>query len=205
MNRSDGPVRVEETEQIEELKDGGALEVQRTRRLADANGNFITAEVRRSVERKAANGTLTSEHTVSRQDRGKVPGEGGISPVQKTVTREWKDSSGEAHSFVQTYSTEITGVAPNGELQLEGQVSTRRRVMSDGSTQQMEHVDKVTAGAPYDGLRPNAEIVEITRSGPSGQFHAERTVKASTPDGKMEPVSVTKTHGSETRASDKTR
>lgn len=205
LNNGNGFAPVEEIEQIEERRDGGALEVQRTRRTKDVNGRFVTAEVTQESSQRAADGALTSEQTVLRSEPGRDPRESGLFPAQKTVTKTWKDVSGEERRVVQTYSTQIPGVVSSRELKLQEQISAGRDVMPDGSTRAIEQVDQQSAIAPNEGLRLKAQVIELTLPSGTGELHTKKITKSFTSNGTMEPVSVTETHGPGTAASREAR
>lgn len=204
-NRGNGFEPVEETEQLVERKDSGALQVQRTRRIKDANGKFITAEMTESTSQREADGALTSEETVLRGEPGRDPRESGLLPVQKVLTKSWKDDTGAQRSVVQTYSTQIPGVVSSRELKLQERISASRGVMPDGATQAIAQVEQQAASAPNEGLRLKAQVIEVVRPNATGQFESERTVKSVGSSGATELVAVTDIRGSGAGISERTR
>jgi hypothetical protein len=82
-------VPVQQTVTVETRKEEGLTDVQRTVSLPDQGGKFIPTLITHSVEEQTGSSRTKVEHTV-RADTGKVPGEGQVLPVERTLTEDWR-------------------------------------------------------------------------------------------------------------------
>ncbi len=199
LRMGDGFVPVQQTEQVERRTDGVVTDIKRTIRLGTGSGKFVTVETSSSIDEGTGNGAATNnkEERLLRADPGRVIGEGALFPVQRTTTQTWQDPEGQQHSVAQTSSMSIPGLAPDGRLHLDRQLSTLRTVMPDGSTRFTQQLEQINPSAVSYGMQPAENIIEISSPGPSGEFEKQTVIEFSTGAGKMEPIWISKTRGSE--------
>jgi hypothetical protein len=192
-----GFVLAREIQKLEQRKSDGVVAVQTTEKRPNSSGSMITTQVTNTVEKKAPDGTVTAEKRVLRGDPGKVAGESSLSTTDMTVTKQWKDASGE-HSSKQTYSTYSpgTGISTGGELHVEEIVTTTRRTTPDGHTetvQQAENADPLQPGT----MKPAAVVIETSRFNGRGQTETKTTTQFPASNGSMNAVWVS--DGQETK------
>jgi len=182
---------------IEARKNNGLTDVQRTVSLGDHNGQaMIPTMITHTVEEQTGNaGSRTKEERVLRADTGKMPGEGQMLPVERTVTLEWRSPDGEEHSRAETSLMFTIGVAPDGELHMNRQVASVQRVLADGRTQVVQETAEINPGAKTDRPQPKEERVEISRHGADGQFDVQVIFEAPDGSGSMRPFWISNTHG----------
>ena len=190
-------IPVQKTVTVETRNGNGITDVQRTVSLGDHTGHaIIPTLVTHTVEEQTGNvGSRTKEERVLRADTGKTPGEGQMLPVERTVTLEWSSPDGEEHSRAETSLMFTIGVAHDGELHMNRQVSTVRQVMADGSTQIVQGVAEINPGAKSDRPRSIEKKTEISRRGAAGQFETSTVVEAPNSSGAMRPFWRSNTRG----------
>ncbi len=187
---------VQQTVTVTTRKESGLTDVQRMVSLADQSGKFIPTLITHGVEKQTGTSRTKEEH-IARADAGKVPGEGQMSPIQRTVTQEWKAADGQEHSQADTYTLFTIGVAPDGELHLNRQVSIVSQVMADGSTHVIQHTADINPGAKTDRPRFIETRTEVSRRGTAGVFETITIVQAPNSSGTMQPFWTSDTHGFE--------
>jgi hypothetical protein len=169
----------QQTVTVEERKEGGLTDVQRTIFFADENGTFIESQVTRTVEERDSNGSgRRTLKSVSKADFGKVLGEGQMSSIQRTDTQEWNDPGGQQHSLAETHSRFTPGLAEDGQLHLNQQVATVRNIMPDGSWRVFRETSEINPGARTDAPQPRAKVIEISRRDSGDQFETHTIIEA---------------------------
>jgi hypothetical protein len=139
--------------------------------LSDVNGTWQTQEVRDGVIKDDTQ-QQTKDERVSRPNT-----DGQMAVVERTVTRQPKEASGEGNETVESYATNTPGSADEGELRLNEKVTTVRRKTLQGGTVTEKHVMQRNAGTPGDGLRPTQKTIDVVRPTSSGgSEHRQQTI-----------------------------
>ncbi len=129
--RIDGNGGLTPSLQTHELQKHGAdhrVEVKKTLLQPNSSGGWEVAEVKESTI-KEDNKNRTSEQRISRPDS-----DGGLSEVSRSVGKETENAAGEKNTTVETYFWNAPGVADDGGLRLNSQVSTVQKTDSGGTT-----------------------------------------------------------------------
>jgi hypothetical protein len=171
-----------QTQELQRSSSDHSIEVKKTTLLPDGNGNWEVSEVKEnSVKEDGKN--RTSEERVSRANS-----QGGLSEVSRTVGKETETAPGEKNNTVETYSTNISGVASDGSLHLNWRVTTAQKKDSNGSTteQQVEQPNPDNTNA---GLQVNAKTKYTVHYAASGTQQT-KTVQTRDINGNFNAVSV---------------
>ena len=162
------------------------FDVRKSTLLLDGAGNWQVHELKESTIRE--NGKdRTTEERVSR------PGfDGKLALASHTVDQQSENASGEKRNSVETYSTDIPGSAPDGNLHLSQRVITVRR----GQTTEQQ-LEQPNPGDPGAGLQLTTRTIDIVSTDASGRQQT-RTIQARDGSGHLGVVSV------ETRRSNQT-
>lgn len=137
------------------------IAVKTTTLLPDGNGKWEVGEVKESTIKEDGK-NRTTEERVSRPNS-----EGGLSEASRTVSKETETAAGEKNSTVETYSTDIPGVATDGNLHLNSRATTVEKKDSGGKTteQQVEQANPDNSNA---GLQVNAKTKYTVHYAASG-------------------------------------
>ncbi len=187
----DGNGRLTPSLQTQELQKRSAdhrVEVKKTMLRPGSSGNWEVGEVKESTIKEDGK-NRTREERVSRPDS-----EGRLSEISRTVDKETETAAGEKSNTVETYSTEVPGLAPDGSLHLNRRVTTVQKKDSGGETTEQQ-VEQPNSGDPNAGVQVSAKTKYIVKYGASGAQQT-KTVQARDVNGTFNVVSV------ETRKSD---
>jgi hypothetical protein len=163
-------VPVQKFEQTERSK-GDSVEVQRKMLAPDGNGNFQIIQVQRSVVTQTDDGQTTEKTTYGNY------GEGQMKAFEQTTGSEW-ESGDTQREMSQTFSVLVPGRTLDNHLHLVQQQSTTTVAAPDGSTIKEEQVQEVNPGAPQDGLRPTALVIEISQPIGNSQTAIHKEVRS---------------------------
>jgi hypothetical protein len=182
---TDGSGGFTPSSQTQELQTSSAdhtVAVKKTTLLPDGNGKWEVGEVKQKTI-KEDDKNRTSEERVSRPNS-----EGGLSEVSRTVGKETETAAGAKSNTVETYSTDISGLATDGSLHLNWRVTTVQKKDSDGKTteQQVEQPNPDNANA---GLQTNAKTKYTVRYAASGTQQT-KTVQTRDINGNFNVVST---------------
>jgi hypothetical protein len=133
--------------QTEELQTNGAdhsVEKKKTTLLPDGNGHWGVSEVKENTIREDGK-NRTSEERVSRPNS-----DGRFSEVSRSVAEETETAAGEKSSSVETYSTDIAGVAGDGSLHVNQRVTTVQK-RDSGSETTEQQVEQPNPNSPNTG------------------------------------------------------
>jgi hypothetical protein len=171
--------------QTQELKRRSAdhrVEVKKTLLQPDSSGNWQVAEVKESTS-KEDNKNRTSEERISRPDS-----EGGVSEVSRTVGKETESAAGEKSSTVETYFTNAPGVASDGGLRLNWQVTTVQKPDSNGKTTDTQR-EQSNPNDPNGSLQVSTKTKYTVRYAASGT-EENKTIQERDINGAFNVVSV---------------
>jgi hypothetical protein len=121
-----------QTQELQKRIAGHRVEVKKTLLQPNSSGNWEVAEAKETTL-KEENKNRTSEERISRPDS-----EGGLSEVSRTVGKETENSAGEKNTTVETYFTNAPGVAADGSLRLNWQVTTVEKTNAGGKTTEQQ-------------------------------------------------------------------
>jgi hypothetical protein len=171
-----------QTQELQTRSADHGVAVKKTTLLPDGNGKWAVGEVKENTI-KGDDKNRTSEERVSRSNS-----EGGLSEVSHTVGKETETPAGEKNNTVETYSTDISGLATDGSLRLNWRVTTVQKKDADGKTteQQVEQPNPDNANA---GLQVNAKTKYTVRYASSGT-QKTKTVQTRDINGNFDVVSV---------------
>jgi hypothetical protein len=177
-----------QTQELQKRSDEQTVEIKKKTLIPDSSGNWEVDEVREStIEEGGTN--QTSEGRILRSDS-----EGRFSEFSRTVGKETETAAGEKRNTVETYSTVVPGLAPDGSLHLNRRVTTVQKNDSVGKTseQQIEQPNPID---PNGRLQASIKTKYIVQYGASSTQET-KTIQATDLNGNFSVVSV------ETRKSD---
>ncbi len=147
--------------QTEEAKNRNAdhmVAMTKTTLRPDASGIWQVSDVKENIVKKD-DVNRTSEERIWDSDS-----EGRLSEVLHTIDREEETASGEKRNTVETYSTQIPGVASDGGLHLSERVTTLQKKDSGAEITQQQ-IEQPNPGDPTEGLQVSAKKESIAHSG----------------------------------------
>jgi hypothetical protein len=168
---SDGQGGMAATMQIEQREKHSAdhtVAVQTSTLLPDGSGKWQVYERKESTTKEDGK-ERTTEEQLSRQDA-----EGKLEPVSRTLGKESENAAGEKKNTVETYSADIPGVAPDGNLQLSQRITVVKRAASDGAQTTEKRIEQLNGGDPAAGLRVTTKTLDTVKSGSSGTQETTR-------------------------------
>lgn len=171
------------TEQKETRSSDGSISTSKSTLITNGTGGWNLSEVRNSIS-KPDNGVRTKQEEVQRPD-----GNGNLSVVERTVTRESQTSAGDKRETVDTYSTNVPGVAGDNGLQLVQRETTVHRD-SSGTQSTVQQVEQVTPGSVGGDLHVTQQAIDIVRPGVSGNANVSRTISVTDANGNTNQVWV---------------
>jgi hypothetical protein len=169
-------------EQRERQSDASTVEFSKSTRLSDGSGHWNLGEVREGTTR-TENGAITKDERVLRPNA-----EGNMALVERTVSRQADAGAGEKRDRVETYSSNVPGLAGENGLQLVQRESTVRRTSAAGAEATTRTVERSNPGNPSAGLRVTEQAIDIVRPGANGVAQHQSSISTSSPDGHMNTV-----------------
>jgi hypothetical protein len=177
-----------QTRELQKRSADHRVEVKKTLLQPNSSGNWKVAEVKESTI-KEDNKARTSEERISRPDS-----DGGLSEVSRTVGKETQSAAGEKTTTVETYFTNAPGVAADGGLRLNWQVTTVQKTNSGGKTTEQQRMQP-NPNDTNGGLQVSTRTKYTVRYAASGTDET-KTIQERDVNGAFQVVSV------ETRKSD---
>lgn len=171
-----------QTQESQKRSADHTIEVKKTLLQPDSSGNWEVGEVK-EITIKEDNKIRTTEESISRQDL-----EGRVSEVSRTVGKETQTKAGGESTTIETYYTNTPGVAPDGSLHLNWQVTTVQKKDSDGKTTDQEG-KQPNPDDPNGNLRVNTKTKYIVQYAASGTQET-RTIQTRDINGTFNVVSV---------------
>jgi hypothetical protein len=176
-----------QTEERQTKRSDRNVEFRKSTLLPDSNGGWQLSEVRE--------GTVKGDGQDRTQDRTKEervlrPGsDGNLSVVERTVSKESENASGEKRDTVETYSGDLPGSAPDG-LRLNQRVTTIHRKDENGAQSTEVRMEQRNPGQPSDSLRLTQKAIDIVRPGIGGISRETQTTQSLDSNGNLGVVSV---------------
>jgi hypothetical protein len=149
-----------QTQELQNRGDEQTVEMKKTTLMPDSGGNWKVDELKETTIRE--DGTnKTSEGRFLHSDS-----EGRLSEFSRTVGKETETAAGEKRNTVETYSTVVPGLAPDGGLHLNRRVTTVQKNDTGGKTseQQIEQPNPID---PNGRLQASIKTKYIVRYGAS--------------------------------------
>ena len=172
-----------QTEEHETRRSDGTVESKKSTLLSNGTGGWTLSEVRESTSQQEGN-QHRKEERVSRPDSN-----GNLALVEHTVNKQDQAGSGESRDTIETYSTDVPGVAGDNRLQLV-QRETIRRSTSAGAQSIIRQIERPRPGAPGDGLHVTQQSIDTVRPGSDGRAKETHTVLSPDSDGQLHQVWV---------------
>jgi len=152
--------------------------------LPDGNGSWQVSEVREGTLQGEAGKDQVRDEKVSRPD-----GNGNLSVVERTVTKESAGAAGEMRHTTDKYAMDIPGTSSDGRLRLAERTVTVQQ--TNGATRQtMQRTQDANAANPWDGMQTTGETIDIVRPGVSGSSQQKTTTLSVDSKGSLSPVWV---------------
>jgi hypothetical protein len=150
-----------QTQELQKRSADHSIEVKKTLLQPNSSGGWEVAEVKESTI-KERNKNRTSEERISRPDS-----EGGLSEVSRTIGKETENAAGEKNTTVETYFTSAPGVAADGSLRLNWQVTTVEKTDAGGKTTEQQR-KQPNPNDTNGGLQVDTRTKYIVRYAASG-------------------------------------
>ena len=151
--------------------------------LPDGNGGWQVGEVREGVVQGDGK-TLTKDERLLRPD-----GNGNLSLVERTVSKEAETAPGEKHASVEKYAKDIPGTSADEGLRLAERSTTMQRT-SGGGSQTVQQMQQANPANPSDGMRVTGKTIDIVRPGTGGSTQQKTTTLSVDSKGDLSPVWV---------------
>jgi hypothetical protein len=177
-----GFTKFRQTQESQKRSADNRLEEKKTTLVPDGNGNWKVGEVQeKTVQEDGKN--RTTEERVSRPDL-----QGRLSESSRTVGKETETTAGEKSNTIDTYSTDVPGLASDGRLHLNQRVTIVQKKNSSGETTEQQ-VELPNAGNPSDSRQVRAKTKYTVLYGASGTQQT-KTVQVREGNGNLNVVSV---------------
>jgi hypothetical protein len=121
-----------QTQELQKRSADHRVEAKKTLLQPDSSGNWQVAEVKESTILED-NKNRTSDERISRPDS-----DGGLSQVSRTVGKQTENAAGEKTGTVETYYRNAPGVAADGSLHLNWQVTSVQKTDAGGKTTEQQ-------------------------------------------------------------------
>lgn len=157
-----------QTQEVQKRIDDHTLEVKKTILGQDYGDHWAVSEVKESTIKDDGK-NRSSDERISRADS-----EGRLSEVSRTVAKETENASGEKNNSVETYSTDVPGLTPDGSLHLVRKVITVQNSDAAGKTTEQQ-VEQPVPGDPNSGLQVTAKTQYTVLYGGSGTQQKKTT------------------------------
>ncbi len=173
-----------QTEQRDTKSTDGTVASTKSTLLSDGAGGWKLSEVRESTTTQ--DGQLRNkDERVLRPDSS-----GTLTVVEHTVNKQGQTAAGEKRDTLETYSTNVPGVAGDGSLQLVQRETTVQRSTPGGQQRTVHQIEQPRPGESSDGLRLTQEAIDIVRPGTSGTTDQSHVVLTTDSDGRLTQVWV---------------
>jgi len=172
------------TEEKETRGADGAIESSKSTLLNDGTSAWRLSEVRESRSKPEGPELRTKEERIFRPD-----GTGKLALAERTVIHESQASGGDKSETVDTYSTNVPGVAGDNNLRLV-QRATTVQSNSAGTQSTIRQVEQPLPGSVGGSLQVTQEAIDIVRPDPHGNAKVSRTILTPESDGRMGQVWV---------------
>lgn len=161
-----------------------SLEFRKSTLLPDLNGGWQVGEVREGTVKDDGKDRTKDERVLR-------PGaDGNLSVVERTVSKESQNATGEKRSTVETYSNNLPGSPVDSSLRLNERVTTLQRKGDGGVQSTAKQVEQRNPAQPSDSLQLTREAIDIVRPGLGGTTRETQTLRSRDSTGGLGVVSV---------------
>ncbi|MGA9307562.1 MAG: hypothetical protein WBW31_19340 [Candidatus Sulfotelmatobacter sp.] len=171
-----------QTEQRTSKSSDGTVESKKSTLLSDGTGGWKLSEVRESTTKQDGQ-ILSKDERVFRPDSN-----GKLAVAEHTITRQAQSGAGERRDTTETYSTNVPGVAGDGNLQLVQRETTVQRTTSQGVQSTVRQIEQPRPGDLSSGLQVTQETIDIVRPGGSGTADESHIILTPDSDGRLGQV-----------------
>jgi hypothetical protein len=158
-----------QTQELQKTNADKTIEVTKTTLVPTSTDHWGVQEVKQSTITKDGD-TLTSDVRILEADS-----EGRLSEVSRTVAKDTETAAGGKVSTVETFSTDVPGITPDGSLHLSRKVMTVQGGEADGGKTTVQEVQEPKAGDPLTGLQVTTKTKYIVQYGGSNEQQAKAT------------------------------
>jgi hypothetical protein len=158
-----------QTQELQKTNADKSVEVTKTTLVPTSTDHWGVQEVRESTITKDGD-TRTSDVRIMEADS-----EGRLSEVSRTVAKDTDTAAGGKVSTVETYSTDVSGITPDGSLHLSRKVMTVQGGESGGGKTTVQEVQQPKPGDPLTGLQVTTTTKYIVQYGGSNEQQAKAT------------------------------
>ncbi len=149
-------------QQREKHSSDHTVEVQTSTLLPDGSGNWQVHERKESTIKEEGKERTTEEQVLQAGDDGK------LATVSRTLDKESEPAAGAKKSIIETYSPDVSGSAPDGNLQLSQRVTVVKRAGSDGAQTTEKRIEQRSLADPAAGLQVTTKTLDTVQPGSSG-------------------------------------
>lgn len=172
--------------ELRETKSGnGTVDFKKSTQLSDGTGGWKLSEVREGSSKQENGQVVSKEERVLRPDSS-----GKLAIVERTVSREAQSATGDKRETTDTYSTNVPGVAGDGNLQLVQRETTVQNQTAAGRQSTVRQIERQQPGDSSRDLRVTQEAIDIIRPGADGTADHEQTILTPNSDGRLGQVWV---------------
>jgi len=178
-----GLVPARKTRELTKRTTAGTLQSEVTTQIEDGVGNWQLIEAKQIVVSQKGEEKITEER-VSRRDASGNPRESSL-----VVRRQSVGVMGERREVVETYSVDVSGMAPDGKLHLVARETNVTRASGTGEHSAEQQIENHNPGDLHSDVRLSTLVSDTVRRGVSG-MQGTRTVRARNLNGSLEVVEV---------------
>jgi hypothetical protein len=161
----------------------GAVESRKSTSLSDGTGRWQLSEVREGTTSNNGGETRKEERVLRPDSNGK------LETVERTVSQQTDNGSGQKLETVEHYSNNVPGTATDGGLQLVRRDTNVYRKTTAGE-QNVRQIERPTPGESTSNLRLTEEAIDIVRPGSNGSADQKSTILTQDANGHLGQVWV---------------
>ncbi|MGA9390356.1 MAG: hypothetical protein WBV69_07915 [Candidatus Sulfotelmatobacter sp.] len=166
-----------------EKRTGDQVEVQESTLVLDGAGNWQVHEQKVSTIEKEGKERTTEEQLWREGADGK------LAVVSRTLGKDSETAAGEKRQTAETYSANIIGSAPDGNLHLSRRVTLVKQKPVDRAQITEQLLEQLNPGDPAAGLQVTTKTLDIVQPDPAGTQET-RTIEVQNASGSFDVVSV---------------
>jgi hypothetical protein len=163
----------------------GTIDFKKSTQLSDGTGGWKLGEVREGTSKQVNGQTVSKDERILRPD-----GNGNLTLVNRTVSKQTEAGPGEKRDTTETYSTNVPGQAGDDNLQLVQRQTVVQQKNAVGGNSTTRQVQQVNPGDPADGLHTTEQAIDIVRPGSNGAADEQHTILTPDSDGRLNAVWV---------------
>ncbi len=173
-----------QTQEQQKTNADHSIEVKKTILVPNSSNGWQVQEVKQSTIKDDGT-TKTSEDRISQADS-----EGTVSETSRTVSKETSTATGGKVSTVETYSTDVSGITPDGGLHPTRKVISVEGKGPNGNTTDQQ-VEQPKPGDPIGGLQVTTKTKYTVQYGGSNE-QQQKATQVRDVNGNFDTVAVQK-------------